>query len=107
MMVLPSINEPFGRVIVEAMACGVPVLATRSGGVPEIVNHGQEGLLVTPGKLEELTKAMEILLTDECLRKRLSKSGRQRAESFSLETHIAEMVQVFEEMRDKKSPSFE
>jgi glycosyltransferase involved in cell wall biosynthesis len=107
MMVLPSENEPFGRVIVEAMASGVPVIAARSGGVPEIVNHGQEGLLVTPGKVEELTGSMVRLLTDEVLREHLSKSARQKAERFSLESHIAGMVQVFEETLDKKPPSFE
>jgi glycosyltransferase involved in cell wall biosynthesis len=107
MMVLASENEPFGRVLVEAMACGVPVIAARSGGVPEIVNHGQEGLLVTPGKVEELTGSMVRLLTDEVLREHLSKSARQKAERFSLESHIAGMVQVLEETLDKKPPSFE
>jgi glycosyltransferase involved in cell wall biosynthesis len=107
MMVLPSENEPFGRVIVEAMACGIPVIATRSGGVPEIITHGQEGLLVTPGKTEELTGAMLRLLRDELLRERISKSARQRAERFSLEIHIARMSQIFEETIDKKPPSFE
>jgi glycosyltransferase involved in cell wall biosynthesis len=107
MMVLASENEPFGRVLVEAMACGVPVIAARSGGVPEIVNHGQEGLLVTPGNVKELSGSMVRLLTDEVLREHLSKSARQKAERFSLESHIAGMVQVFEETLDKKPPSFE
>jgi len=62
--VLPSENEPFGRAIVEAMAVGLPVVACRSGGVPEIVVHEQTGLLVDPGDPEQLAGALSRLLAD-------------------------------------------
>jgi glycosyltransferase involved in cell wall biosynthesis len=97
LLLSPSDIESFGRVLVEAMACGVPVIATRSGGVPEIVREGIDGILVTPGSANEVREAAQKLLRDESLRKNLSESGRKRAEEFSLETHVNQMVQVFEE----------
>jgi len=95
--VLASEREPFGRVIVESMACGVPVIATRAGGVPEIICHQQDGLLVAPDSVEELIEAIMKILQDKFLRERLSKSAQLRAESFSLERHILNMIQVFEQ----------
>lgn len=97
LLLLTSDNEPFGRVLVEAMACGVPVIATRSGGVPEIVREGIDGILVTPGSVSEVGEAVLKLLRDERLRNRLSAAGIKRAEEFSLEKHVNQMVQVFEE----------
>jgi glycosyltransferase involved in cell wall biosynthesis len=95
-LVLASEREPFGRVIVEAMACGVPVIATRAGGVPEIIRHQQDGLLVAPDSVEELIEAIKKILQDKFLRERLFKSAQLRAESFSLERHMMNMIQVFE-----------
>lgn len=94
--VLVSKNEAFGRVIVEAMACGVPVIAVRSGGLPEIIRHQQDGLLVAPGDIEELRTALASLLRDQSIRHRYAKSARERAQHFSLDGHVARMVEVFE-----------
>jgi len=96
MMVLTTENESFGRVIVEAMACGVPVIATRSGGIPEIIRHQQDGLLVTPGNVEELQAALAILLRDQTFRDRYAKSALKRVECFSLDSHVAKMAEIFE-----------
>jgi glycosyltransferase involved in cell wall biosynthesis len=101
MLMLCSVNEPFGRVIIEAMACGLPVIATRDGGVPEIISHGQEGFLVAVDNVEELTQASLTLLQDNSLRRRLGESARKRANCFSLETHLIKMSQVFEEAINK------
>jgi len=103
LLVLPSENEPFGRVLVEAMASGVPVIATRSGGAPEVVRHNKDGILVTPGSVRELAGAMQKVLRDDRLRTHLSIAGQERSKAFSLEAHVAQMVQVFEEARSKKS----
>lgn len=96
-LALASESEAFGRVLVEAMACGIPVLATHVGGIPEIVRHNQDGFLVAPGNLEELSEAMTKLMSDQDLRVRLGKSGQQQAENFSLENHLTKMHQVFRE----------
>jgi glycosyltransferase involved in cell wall biosynthesis len=95
--VLATENESFGRVLVEAMACGVPVIATNSGGVPEIVRHGKDGFLVTPGSVDEMANAMTVILGDEALRRSLADSARKRSESFALDTHKEKMIKVFQE----------
>jgi len=95
-LVLVSENESFGRVIVEAMACGVPVIAARSGGIPEIIRHQQDGLLVAPGNVEELQAALTSLLRDQSIRERYAKSALGRAERFSLDSHVVKMVEIFE-----------
>jgi glycosyltransferase involved in cell wall biosynthesis len=97
LLILVSENEPFGRVLVEAMACGVPVVATRTGGIPEIVRDGQDGLLVAPGRVEEIAQAMLKLLNDDALRKKMARSALEQAKIFSLAAHVAKMKEVFED----------
>jgi glycosyltransferase involved in cell wall biosynthesis len=95
-LLLASDNEPFGRVVVEAMASSLPVIAVSSGGVPEIVQHGVEGLLVAPGDSVGLGRGIAQLSVDEQLRRRLGDAGKRRAASFSLSSHVAEMSSVFD-----------
>ncbi|HEX2092326.1 MAG TPA: glycosyltransferase, partial [Longimicrobiaceae bacterium] len=80
-LALPSLAtrswaEQFGRILVEAMACGVPVVASRSGEIPYVV--GDEGLLVPEGDVAALRAALERLAADSDLRGRLACSGRER-----------------------------
>jgi glycosyltransferase involved in cell wall biosynthesis len=98
MLVLASENEPFGRVLVEAMACGLPVIATKNGGVPEIIRHGKEGFLVLPGNSEEIAEAMLKMLKDQLLRESLGRFAEKRAEYFSLDSHVEKMIKVFDEV---------
>lgn len=95
LLVLPSINEPFGRVVVEAMASGVPVIATRSGGIPEIITDMQNGLLVPENDAAALAAAVLKILHDPSLQGRLVEAGRERAKRFSIDAHIHEMVNLF------------
>jgi glycosyltransferase involved in cell wall biosynthesis len=78
--VLPSLWEPFGMVLTEAMACGAPVVSTRTGGIPEVV--GDAGLLVQKGNAKQLAAAMERMAGDSRLRQKFSKAGRKRAEKY-------------------------
>lgn len=94
---LASNNESFGRVVVEAMASGVPIVATRSGGVPEIVRHGRDGLLVEPGSSRLMADALLKLLLNDDLRKQMGVSAKERALNFSIDQHVANMIRVFEE----------
>lgn len=78
--VFPSVwNEPFGIPLVEAMASGIPVIATWGGGFPEIIEHEKTGLLVRRGDSAELAEAIERLLGNEELRRSMGAAGRQRA----------------------------
>lgn len=77
--------EPFGRTILEAQACGVPVVATAAGGVPEFVKDGETGLLVPPFDVPSLEAALERLVADSLLRRKLSEQGAAQAvREFSL-----------------------
>ena len=96
---LPSIDEPFGRAVVEAMAVELPVIGTRSGGVPEIVVQGETGLLVAPGDAADLAKALLRLVRDADLRRAMGRAGRARATDLFNVDRTAERVQgVYAEM---------
>jgi len=102
--VVPSgANEAFGLVNVEAMACGLPVVATRSGGMPEIVQDGVTGFLVDPEQVQSgLTEKLGMLLRDEELRTRLGMNSRARVEERFTWQHSAEAwLRLYEESRGK------
>lgn len=93
--VLPSINEPFGVVIVEALASGLPIVASNVDGIPEILKSGKNGLLVQPGNSRELEGAMINLLTDDSLCKKFSVNALKTAEEFSWERNINRYINLF------------
>lgn len=91
--------EPFGRVIIEAMAARVPVVAACAGAVPEIMDDGATGLLVAPGDVTGLAAAVARLLEDRALARRLAEAGRQRVEQCYTAQGTALAVQrVYEEV---------
>jgi glycosyltransferase involved in cell wall biosynthesis len=93
--VLPSVlNEPFGIPVIEAMACGVPVVAVGVGGVSEIVEDGKSGFLVERGNVHAMARAILRLLGDEPLRQSLALAGRQRAMELFSWNKIAEELKV-------------
>lgn len=97
-LILASENEPFGRVIVEAMACGVPVVACNRGGPAEIMEQGGQGFLVVPGNTAEMAHRTQLVLQDRGLHDRLATAGRIRAEDFTLQKHTDRMISVFESL---------
>lgn len=97
LFVMPSLFEPFGRVLIEAMAASRPIVATRAGGVPEIVLDGETGLLVPPGDDAALAEAALALLADPARARRLGDAGRRRvAEAFTLEAQVAGLMAAYE-----------
>ena len=96
--VCPSRYEPFGLVNVEAMACGVPVVATATGGIPEIVEDGRTGYLVPPGPdfVRELAGAVNSLLADPDTGRRFGDAGRARVlERFTWPSVAAQTVALY------------
>ena len=81
MIAIPSCVELFGMAALEAMALGKPVIATRYGGIAEVIRHGQDGLLVDPFDRREFADALARLAADAGLRRRLGTSGRERVRS--------------------------
>jgi len=102
--VLPSRQEPFGLVVLEAMAAGRPVVATRAGGVPEIVRHEREALLVEPDDHEGMASAIARLLEDRELAGRLGRAAAERARTeFPLWRFGARFRQVYAQLAGGKS----
>lgn len=89
--------EPFGRVILEALALGRPVVASDAGGVPELIEHERTGLLATPGDASALAACIERLLASPSEAAAMAARGQASArERFSLERQVAEMSDIYE-----------
>ena len=103
-LVLPSIRpEPFGMVVIEAMAAGKPVIATAHGGPLESVADGETGMLVSPAEPEEMASALALLAGNRGLRERMGHAGRERAERlFGFETHVRAFQELYERLLHEK-----
>jgi glycosyltransferase involved in cell wall biosynthesis len=94
--VLPSRGENLPIAILEAMAAAVPVVATRVGGVPEVVADGETGLIVEPDDVEGLAAALDRVAGDDALRERLGRAGATRiAEHFDARSTARQMVDLY------------
>jgi glycosyltransferase involved in cell wall biosynthesis len=103
-LVVPSMTEGSPLIVLEAMAAGVPVVASDVGGVPDQARHGEEGLLVPPGDPEALAGAMGELLRDPKRARRLGAAGRRRTENgFSHETLVRRIEGVYRAVLEGKS----
>ena len=95
----PALMEGFGIAVVEAMAMGKAVVATTTGGLPEVVAQGETGLLVPPGDAESLAVTVVSLLVDRDRRERMGRNGKARAqERFSLDASVRQMEQLYGEV---------
>lgn len=96
--VLPSKMESFGLVLLEAMACKVPVVAFSVGGIPEIMENGTQGFLATPYDIDELAEKILILLKDKSLRKKLGHAGFIQAKNFQIQQNISHIERIYKEV---------
>jgi glycosyltransferase involved in cell wall biosynthesis len=98
LFVLASLHEGLPVALMEALALGLPVVATKVGGIPEVVEHGCEGLLVTPGSPAELAAAVVSLLTDTGRRHRMGEAAARRGAGLSIDTAVRRTEAVYREL---------
>lgn len=96
--VLPSINEGQGRVLVHAMALGKPIVASRVGGVPELLGDGEAGWLVPPADPTSLAQAVGTLLEDPLHAAKLGDAARGRAPRYSVEAMLSALARLYREI---------
>ncbi len=97
-LLLPSWEEPFGMVVIEAMAMGTPVLATAIGGPSEVIDDGRNGYLLPPSSPEVWAEAAERVLDQPDVRIRIVREARRTAERFSLEKHVDALLASYREV---------
>lgn len=96
MFVLPSYVEGMPMALLEAMSWGLPTISTAVGGVPEVITHEVNGLLVAPGDTEALAAAIARLMSDPALRQRLGEAARETiATRFSLDTAVGRLLEIY------------
>jgi len=96
LLVMPSRTEGWGLALMEAMACAKPVVASRAGGIPELVRDGVEGMLVPPGDVHGLAASIIRLLGDRGLRERMGRAGAERVREFSWDSTARVVLEAYE-----------
>jgi glycosyltransferase involved in cell wall biosynthesis len=100
--VVPSVcDEGLPLVAIEASAAGRPVVASASGGLPEVILHDESGIIVPKGDLDGLVEATARILSDPALAKRLAQGGRRNAARFALSSHVSGLMEVYETALDE------
>jgi glycosyltransferase involved in cell wall biosynthesis len=99
LIVLTTLGETFGLVLVEAMKSGVAVIGTNSEGVPEIIDHQKTGLLVNPNDIQDLSTSILLLYKDDKMRKSMAKAGLEKANMlFDFDSHYKRLMEVYHEV---------
>jgi glycosyltransferase involved in cell wall biosynthesis len=99
--ILPSYNEGLPMSMLEAMAWGLPAIVTPVGGIPEVVRHNRNGLLVEPGNLPQLIQAMQQLIGDEALRLSLGRAARNSVEHLDIHNYINSLSNLYATVANK------
>jgi glycosyltransferase involved in cell wall biosynthesis len=93
---LPSYAEGMPMALLEAMAAGLPAITTPVGGIPDVLKHGQEGLMVTPGRVGELTAAMAKLIQDDVGRLDAGRRARERARTYDVSNYARRLAEIYQ-----------
>jgi glycosyltransferase involved in cell wall biosynthesis len=99
--VVPSLSEPQGLVVLEAMACGVPVIGTDTGGIPDMIKHGESGWLVPPNDAEALAKTIKEVLDNDREREKAGRAAHEKAQSFSTTGFGHKVVELYERIIER------
>ena len=102
LFVLSSYLEGLCTSLLDAQAAGVPVVATKTGGIPEIIKDGVNGLLVPPHDIKALAEAIIKLLKDKTLANQMSRNGKKRVKEFSKEIMIRKTAEVYNELMQER-----
>ena len=95
-MVLPSYNEGLPMALLEGMACGLPLISTRVGGIPDVIEDNKNGFLIEPGDVSELAAKMIALCTDHNLRDEMGRCSKRLCDAnFSVEGYIENLVNIY------------
>jgi len=98
LLVLPSIYEELGTVLLEAMQVGLPIVASGTGGIPDVIEDGINGMLVPPGEPEALAHAINHLLADRDFARRLSEGAQERAKDYDWEVLAERILRVYQDV---------
>jgi|GEM_PF-151912 len=98
LFVMPSLNEPMGLALMQALSCGVPVVASEVGGIPEIVRHGRNGLLVPPGDERALAEAIIEILSDDALGRRLRDGACATGAGLTWNERIGQFTETYRQI---------
>jgi glycosyltransferase involved in cell wall biosynthesis len=102
--VLPTYYEGLPNAVLEAMACGLPVIATKVGGIPEVIEEGRNGILIDKKDVESLIRAIVYLLKNQALAKNMGTQGRKMFESrFSWQKNAQKVIEIYKEVLFEKS----
>jgi glycosyltransferase involved in cell wall biosynthesis len=106
LLVVPSQFEPFGRVVIEAMACGRPVIGSHDGGIPEIIEEGKTGYLIELGDWKGFARAALALLADREKWTSMSQSASAAARNrFSIAAHVTQIIGIYREILGQPYPA--
>ncbi len=103
LLVIPSLEEGFGRVVIEAMAAGVPVVASESGAFPEVLEGGKYGRLVPPFRPDLLAGAIRESLADPRRTERIEKARAYARSSFDIESHVKRLVERYHKLLSERA----
>jgi glycosyltransferase involved in cell wall biosynthesis len=101
----PSPTETFGNVVLEAMACGVPVVGANAGGSRSLIRHGKTGYLANPEDAEDFIRYVVTLMEDEILRQQFSTRARMESKDYCWEKILKRMIHYYQETVSRFAPS--
>ncbi len=96
--VLPSLSEGFALVNLEAMACGLPIVASEVGGLPDLIQNGENGFLVEPGNPHQIADKITLLLDNDSLREKISGKNKEKVKAYTWESVVYQLETIYQKL---------